>query len=253
MLTTMKRIIIIMAAVLITLAAAGKTYVVAAGINDYPGVNMDLNLCANDAKSMKQIYMKHGDVEVALLLDAQATTENVSKTMTQLFSKATANDAIVFFYSGHGSTTGFRLYNAVLTHKNIIKLMSKSKAIRKMIFADACHSGGLRVATSSSASTTSTSSLTNADISRYNKLNVLFFLSSRDAEVSFENNKMSNGFFTAYLERGLRGAADANKDRDITAKELFVYVSNGVQKLSKGKQHPVMWGKFDDNMSILRW
>ena len=64
---------------------------------------------------------------------------------------------------------------------------------------------------------------------------------------------MSNGFFTAYLERGLRGAADANKDRDITAKELFVYVSNGVQKLSKGKQHPVMWGKFDDNMSILRW
>ena len=246
----------ILVAVVFALAATSKTYVVAAGINDYPGTNMDLNLCANDAKAMKQIYMKHGDVEVTLLLDAQATTQNVSAAMTQLFSKATANDAIVFFYSGHGSKTGFRLYNAVLTHKNIIKLMSKSKAIRKMIFADACHSGGLRGASSTSSTSTissSNSTLTAADQNRYSKLNVLFFLSSRDAEVSYENNKMTNGFFTAYLERGLRGGADANKDRTITAKELFVYVSNGVQKLSKGKQHPVMWGKFDDNMAVLKW
>ena len=240
-------------AAVLTLAATSRTYIVAVGIRDYPGTNMDLNLCVNDAKAVKQIYEKHGDVEVILITDSQATTDNVSNAMTQLCSKATANDAIVFFYSGHGSTTGFRLYNAVLTHKNIIKLMSKSKAIRKMIFADSCHSGGLRTATSTSTVSNSTSTLTTADQNRYNKLNVLFFLSSRNAEVSYENNKMTNGFFTAYLERGLRGAADADKDRTITARELFVYVSNGVQKLSNGKQHPVMWGKFDDNMPVLKW
>ena len=56
-----------------------------------------------------------------------------------------------------------------------------------------------------------------------------------------------------YLQKGLRGNADANRDRTITAKELFDFVSEGVIKISNGKQHPVMWGKFPDNMPVMVW
>ena len=85
------------------------------------------------------------------------------------------------------------------------------------------------------------------------KAQVMLFLSSRSDEVSREIPSMQNGFFTTYLQKGLRGNADANRDRTITAKELFDFVSEGVIKISNGKQHPVMWGKFPDNMPVMVW
>ena len=33
----------------------------------------------------------------------------------------------------------------------------------------------------------------------------------------------------------------------------FTYVSQGVKSLSKGRQHPVMWGNFDDNFVMIDW
>ena len=81
----------------------------------------------------------------------------------------------------------------------------------------------------------------------------MLFLSSRSNETSIERRDMKNGFFTTYLQKGLRGGADANRDRTITAKELFDYVHKGVTKLSLNKQHPVMWGKFNNNMPVMTW
>ena len=44
-----------------------------------------------------------------------------------------------------------------------------------------------------------------------------------------------------------------NRDRTITALELYNFVHNGVTEASKNRQHPVMWGKFDNNMTIIKW
>ena len=82
---------------------------------------------------------------------------------------------------------------------------------------------------------------------------VMLFLSSRHNETSIEAPSMKNGLFTTCLVRCLKGGSDYNKDRVITAKELYTGVSEGVIRLSGGKQHPVMWGNFNDNMAILKW
>ena len=81
----------------------------------------------------------------------------------------------------------------------------------------------------------------------------MLFLSCRSNEVSIETPTKTNGFFTYALQHGLRGGADKNKDRTITAKELFNYVSAKVKKESNDRQHPVMWGKFPDNMPVIKW
>ena len=62
-----------------------------------------------------------------------------------------------------------------------------------------------------------------------------------------------NSLFTVFLERGLRGGADTNKDRVITAKEIYNFVHQGVVEASGNRQHPVMWGKFDGNMVVMKW
>jgi len=116
--------------------------------------------------------------------------------------------------------------------------MQKCKASKKMIFADACYAGKMR----------SKPQLTNS----YTNQNIMLFLSSRTNELSQET-RFKNSLFTIFLERGLRGGADANRDRTITAKELYRFVHDGVISASNNHQHPVMWGKFNDNMPIIKW
>jgi hypothetical protein len=94
--------------------------------------------------------------------------------------------------------------------------------------------------------------MTKQQSTSYNNQNVMLFLSSRTNEKSRET-QFKNSLFTIFLERGLRGGADANRNRQITARELYDFVHGGVTEASGNKQHPVMWGKFDNNMTIIKW
>ncbi|MGN0036944.1 MAG: caspase domain-containing protein [Bacteroidaceae bacterium] len=222
--------------------AEAKTYLVSVGIADYPGTDHDLRLPANDAKTIAWLYSKNTNVEYKQLLDRSATKEAIVKAIRTLFAKASAGDIVVFFFSGHGYPGGFCAYDANLTYAEIRKAMAGSQSKNKMIFADACFSGKLREGKTSASATSATK-----------KANVMLFLSSRSNETSIERRDMENGFFTTYLQKGLRGNADANRDRTITARELFDFVSKGVVSLSGGRQHPVMWGKFSDHMPVMKW
>jgi uncharacterized caspase-like protein len=220
-----------------------KVYLVSVGIADYPGRKMDLTLCDNDAKTATWLYTQNSDVTYCQLLNSEATGSRITSAMRQVFAKATANDIVVFFYSGHGYEGGLYVYDGELSYGEIQKAMASSKCNNKMIFADACYAGRLR--SNNGTSTSSSSTMRNA--------NVMLFLSSRSDEVSYEYSGMKNGLFTTYLIKGLRGKADSNHDRTISAKELFRFVHSGVIEASNEEQHPVMWGRFNDNMPVLQW
>lgn len=220
-----------------------KIYLVSVGIADYPGTSSDLALPARDAQTVTWVYSKNSAMQYCQLLNKEATKAKIIAAMNKVFSKAGKNDIVVFFYSGHGYGGGFCAYDGELPYKEIRKAMAKSKCRNKMIFADACFSGKIRTGGTSSQS----------EIAEAQRANVMLFLSSRSDETSLERRDMQNGYFTTYLQKGLRGAADVNKNRVITAKELFDYVHSNVVNLSNGRQHPVMWGKFSNDMPVMNW
>ena len=220
-----------------------KVYLVSVGITDYPGTSMDLNLPAKDAETITWLYSKNTNVEYIQLLNEQATMKNVTSSMRKTFAKANTNDIIVLFFSGHGYPGGFVVYDGQLTYAQVRKAMKINNCKNKIIFADACFSGKIRTNGRTSQSSEQAAK----------KANVMLFLSSRSDETSIERRDMQNGFFTTYLQKGLRGEADKNRDRIITAKELYNYVHEEVVRESKGKQHPVMWGNQDDNMPVMKW
>ena len=230
--------------IMVCSVATAKTYVVSVGVKTYKNPKLNtLNLPVNDAQTVKYIYDKNGNSEVIFLADAYATKQNILAQMKRLYARASENDIILLFFSGHGYQGGFSVYDGNLSYSSIRNVMASSRSKNKMIFADACYSGQMRGQKSNSQSNSN----------ELKNLNVMLFLSSRSSETSIERRGDSNGIFTTALQAALRGNADKNRDRVITAKELFDYVSSRVSTETRGKQHPVMWGKFSDNMPVIKW
>lgn len=223
-----------------------RTYLVSVGVADYsgfPGKINNLRLTTADARTIASLYADNTPVDYTLLLNEKATKSRIVKAMKKVYSKAGKDDIIVFFFSGHGYPGGFCAYDGNITYKAVREAMAESKCRNKMMFVDACRAGGMRVESSTAESETNGAKSSN----------VMLFLSSRNNENSIERPTMTNGLFTTFLQRGLKGAADANKDKTITAKEIFDFVHTGVTADSKEMQHPVMWGNFDTNMPVMKW
>lgn len=216
-----------------------KTYIVCVGVSDYPGTNMDLRVSASDAQTIYKIFRKNGNSVAISLTDSLATSFHVAEVLDSLFSEAKSEDVVIFYFSGHGFPGGLFFYDTHIYYEQIFNIFKSSNALNKVIFADACYSGKMR-----KEDAKKDQSITDT--------NVMFFLSSRSQERSSET-VFNNSLFTLYLERALRGGADYNRDRVITARELYDFVHQGVEKESLGFQHPVMWGKFDSNMPIIKW
>ena len=215
-----------------------KVYLVSVGIADYPGKENDLRISDNDAKTIAKVFQATKDASVNVLVNEEATQAALLSTMHTTFEDADYNDAVILYFSGHGTPGALVCHDGLLTYQHIFKMLKGCKATRKIIIADACYAGKMRT--------------TRQQTDSYNNQNVMLFLSSRTNETSQET-QYKNSLFTIFLERGLRGGADKDKNRQITARELFDFVHKGVIEASGNKQHPVMWGKFDNDMTVIKW
>jgi len=252
---------------------AQKIYVVSVGIADYKEIS-DLNLTENDVCVFNELMAYQG-AEITTLIGRQATHADIISTLRASFARAKKEDTMVFFFSGHGYEGGFccwdmsgsspalssnsaarnlqnrsRLastnkYYGGLSYAEMQILFRNCRAGKKIVIADACFSGGLH---KGNQLNTSVQSARNGD--------VVFFLSSRTDETSLEMPGGTNGLFTYYLAKGLLGSSDVNKDNQMTMKEIFDYVYQSVvdyaDKVSHS-QHPVLWGRFDENMPVFKF
>ncbi len=133
---------------------------VCVGINDYPGTNMDLAGCVNDALDWKGVLEGRG-YQVTLLTDGQATRAAMLDALTTLVAGAGPGDSIVFTYSGHGSWLPDEngdeddlrdemmcpydvMDKQYLLDDDIAGVLAKKKdGVDLFIISDSCHSGSV--------------------------------------------------------------------------------------------------------------
>jgi len=243
----MKKALLILLLVL-PLSVQGKIYAVFVGVSEYEQPYSNLTYCDSDAIEMYEMFKEYTPPErMKLLTDKQATHDSIVYYAKQLFLQAQPEDIVIFHFSGHGNKDVFFAHDKVLYFRDLEEIFKECKADRKLIFADACFSGTLRQPGNKADSGNKTNSG-----NQNTEKGVLLFLSSRSDQSSSESSDIKEGVFTYFLLAGLRGDADANKDRYITARELFDFVNPKVKERSNGQQVPVMWGKFDENMIILK-
>lgn len=130
------------------------------GINDYPGVQSDLNGCVNDAHDWSKTLQARG-YQAELMLDSQATLANLKRRMQAVVNEANYGDSVVITFSGHGTwipdTSGDEpdgrdealcpydiAENGALGDDDLFDIFShRSRGVRLLFVSDSCHSGSV--------------------------------------------------------------------------------------------------------------
>lgn len=251
-----------------------KIWALCVGIEDYSlwPKTKSLSYTVDDAEAYYDYLhsFNGGNVpsrQIKKLVNFEATAGNICNSALELFSKANENDLIVVFLSGHGANGNFCASDNYLKYSEINRILEHSKAKRKLLIADACHSGTW--AYEKNVYKSKGEKLTDDEILKlfYKELgksskNVTYFLAARPEELSWENNTFKHGIFTHYLIEGLQCEAKRNDgDEFLRLGDLFKYVNSSVYKeTSTGTytdddgnvyyQNPVIDGNYDDNMPV---
>ena len=192
------------------------------------------------------------DNQMRVLIDEDATRENIIKAMRSVFLKADDNDVVLLYFSGHGLPGSFLPvdfdgFNNKLQHDELQGILRESKAKHKLCLADACHSGTL-TAMRSSAAENSIKKFYEAFAASDGGTALL--LSSKGDEFSLEDHGLRQGIFSHFLIRGLKGEADGNSDKIVTISELFDFVYTKVRAYTGNVQTPTLSGEFDETMPV---
>jgi hypothetical protein len=192
------------------------------------------------------------DEQVRVLIDEDATRDNILRTMRQLFMKADENDVVMLYFSGHGLEGSFIPvdydgFNNKLRHDDIKAIFEESKAKHKVCMADACFSGSLLAMKGTKI---------DAALDKYykefenTKGGMALLMSSKSEEYSLEDHGLRSGIFSHYMIKGLKGEADMDKNKIITIKELYDFTYKNVKTYTAGAQTPSISGNFDPKMPI---
>jgi formylglycine-generating enzyme required for sulfatase activity len=232
-------------------AAASRNRAVIIGVNGYYRVGK-LRYCVADAEAVRAQLVRGGVFQpgdVILMTDDatepqnRPTYLNIESRLEGLHNFAKGADTVLVFFAGHGEMTGEGNQRCGLlvpidgTPTKGIELpkvrawLARCKAKNTLLILDCCHAGqgerGVRAIAPSLAA----------------GAGILVMASCQADQKSHEVPDQGHGLFSLYLANGLAGKADQNRDRQVTAAELFAYVRAGVSGFAyrkDWKQTPVL-------------
>lgn len=231
-------------------------YVLAIGISEYRNdARLKLNFADDDARAfVERMRAQKGglyrDVVVRQLIDRDATTYAIRESLSWLQREMTGADVATVFVSAHGETDGrgdlYLISNDtdVRDHitmrqtamqwndfkKDIEDLASRGKVL---VFLDACKSG--RVIPGKSVFPPDIDKAVNE--LRESGNDVTIFSSSTGTQLSREDEKLGQGYFTYALLEALDGKGHRS-DGYVTTGDLNRYIAERVKKLTEGAQTP---------------
>jgi uncharacterized caspase-like protein len=242
----------------------GRKFALVVGVSKYmyhDAVLRNLAYADEDARAVRDFLAQpegggFAPDNIRYLENENATVEAVRSALTGFLPQAGPDDLIFIYLAGHGDADPFEpqtLYfilhdtkrtdmpSTALPMTELQEVLDRQvRARRVIVFVDTCHSAGLSGEKPSGARGLE-NNLINLYASRlFTETGRAVITSSDVNEVSQEDARWGGGHgaFTWALLEGLRGAADADADRFITAGELFGYVSGRVRGLTDFQQNP---------------
>jgi len=223
-------------------------YILSIGVSKYENSKYNLEVAHKDAKSIAKIFkMQEGKiykkVVAKVLTDDKATSDNILDGLDWIDKESTNKDVVVIFVAGHGINDEkgnyyFMSYDANLNRlrRTAVKWVEIEDTISNLpskviLLADTCHSGNI---------TGHRRDITSAVKSIINSgSGSIIMTATTGSGYSYEQKDWGHGAFTKSILEGLGNfRADYDKDGVVTVKEIDLYITNRVKKLTDGKQKP---------------
>lgn len=234
-----------------TTPAFDKSYALVIGIGDYDHLPK-LMSPAQDVQKMKAYLEAQGFDEVVTLLDRQVTLAAFRYPQRYLQAKMQAADRFVFYYSGHGVTSGSgtatRGYLPLADEKDddrhassipmldLVKWLKSLSAEHLLVVLDSCFSGLAIDGTEVKAGTIRQPD-PRVDVEALNRMARgparYLMMAGTAGQESFGGARWNGSLFTEEFLNGLRRDADLYKDRIVTARELYVWLKPAVERAAQ--------------------
>ena len=224
------------------------------GIDKYQNVQK-LNYAVDDAEAIKEILedsFHFPSDNISILINEEATKQNILKSFSEITKNAKANDRVLVFFAGHGETMDLpgggekgylipvegdaeELYLTSIPMDELREIALMSEAKHMLYLVDACY-GGIAAVGSRGLEPQKTSDFINK-VAKFQSRQVI--TAGGRGERVIEKSEWGHSAFTMNLIRGLKdGAADYNADGFITANELGMFLSDKVSTDSENQQTP---------------
>jgi hypothetical protein len=221
-------------------------WILAIGVNQDTNIS-SLNYCVADVQGIIESFKAqagklYNKVNTLLIADNAAitpTAQNIRDNLKWL-DQAGPRDVIVLFLAGHGLTVGNNFYFApkdvvaktkadlartAISDTDILSVLDAPG--NRLIFIDACHSGGVDA---------------NLMTRALMESNGLVFTASQGDERSSEFGDLAHGIFTYSIMQGLSGRYNAGAQKDIKILPLSVsvlnFVSQEVERRTRNSNDP---------------
>ena len=253
---------------------AGQKYALIIGISNYPNFPAEhqLKYADQDAMQFKNFLQSPEGgafpaVNIRLLTNADAKRDRIEGEIEWLSKRAHRDDTVYVFFSGHGMEDDngivyFMPYGSDYQRPGVGSLRSnyflkdlseKITSQHLIVFLDACHAAAATTndgtAKGDPANVSAALKKTWEEAFKGQEASNLAFFSSSAGQRSWEDKEKHRGVFTWFLIEGLKGAADTNRDKVITAGELHLYLLNNVVEYTKKKfgreQRPLVSPRFN--------
>jgi hypothetical protein len=220
-------------------------FVVAVGNNSGMPSEIQLRYAEEDASTFAKTLRNRGNVSQTntILLTGKSVPE-VLNALTKVEKQAARypKDDVVFFfyYSGHGSNENLHIAGKRLALKELERRLARIKAGLRVAVIDACRSDsdlkykGFKRTNGFAIKLETPEGITG----------VVTLKSSSDGEASQESESLKGAIFTHYLLTALRGAADTDRNNQVTLHEAYSYAyRQTVQRSAQGPgnvMHPTV-------------
>ena len=263
--------------------AAGEAVTISAGQpvyrallvgNTYPGTVNELPGCDTDVDSMKIILSSMDTTDYQISARYNLSSTEILAAIPSVFADATAADVSLFFFSGHGTTTGQLVGTSGYVSPAQLRSVLDTIPGTKIILLDCCYSGNFI----SKGEDVSPSSFNSAIISAFSWVNkgdsdlasngyyVITACTMTETSASLSTADVSFGAFTYGVCYGsgydiLAGSslgslpADTNGDRAITIPETIAVVDEWITTFGEwlGQELEQSVQCYYDDASFILW
>ena len=227
-------------------------YAIVIGISDYqdPAISK-LKYTHADAKAFANLLTDPDRCgipkdQIKVLIDEEANCYNIKDSISDwLFQNANEDSTAVIFFAGHGGSEPSRrpgsadasekyllpwdtklknLYASAISCLSFNDLLDHVLVKRKVIFMDACYSGGVAKAGSRDLN------IIENPYSTLEGQGTVVVAASQPNQKSWEIESFGHGIFTYHLLEALKGEADLDKNGEITIWEVIEYLKKTVPK-----------------------